>query len=744
MPAVAGDSALAVEMPRLAERAIATYRDTDRELYLDNLYRLEIVAGRYQEAGATLRTLRDLQVAMHRAKASASSLPYEIYARARTAQRQNGLPFDVAFRKAYSEIVGELDDRTAANQLRWVFGTSSVRLKNNFREAVQRVNGKGELPLPDAIDLVRKYAAAQAYDSFQSLTAALEDADDRRRYLIDRNIPVRTPDGATVCVLVVRPRVMPGRLAALLNFTIYADSAQNMAEARRTASNGYVAVVALTRGKGCSPDNPIPIEHDGSDARAVIEWISRQAWSDGRVGMYGGSYEGFTQWAAAKRLPKAVKALMPSVTFAPGIDFPMDGNVFMNYAYPWPFYTMNSKALDNATYNDRTRWDRLNRIWYESGRTYRDLARIDGTPNPIFNRWLDHPSYDSYWQSAIPYQSEFARIDIPVLTTTGYYDSGQLGALYYFAQHHKYLARANHYLVIGPYDHTGGQRGTISPLGTTQNLLRGYELDSVAHIDIGELRYEWFDHVFKGKPRPALLKDKVNYQVMGANRWGNAPTLAAVAGDKLRFHLSAVKSTEGYTLSAQRSGDGMVIPQTVDLADRSDVDRMSPDGGIADQALDDWSIVSRKLFIGNAIAFVSEPFVKSTEVSGLFSGRLDFSINKKDFDFSVTLYELTPAGDYVHLSYYWARASYMRDRSQRRLLTPGNRERLAFESGRLTSRQFQAGSRLLVVIGVLKQSGEQINYGTGKDVSDETISDAGVPLRIRWSGASFIDLPIRR
>jgi len=236
MPAVAGDSALAVEMPRLAERAIATYRDTDRELYLDNLYRLEIVAGRYQDAGATLRTLRDLQVAMHRAKASASSLPYEIYARARTAQRQNGLPFDVAFRKAYSEIVGELDDRTAANQLRWVFGTSAVRLKNNFREAVQRVNGKGELPLPDAIDLVRKYAAAQAYDSFQSLTAALEDADDRRRYLIDRNIPVRTPDGATVCVLVVRPRVMPGRLAALLNFTIYADSAQNMAEARRTAS----------------------------------------------------------------------------------------------------------------------------------------------------------------------------------------------------------------------------------------------------------------------------------------------------------------------------------------------------------------------------------------------------------------------------------------------------------------------------------------------------------------------------
>ena len=71
-------------------------------------------------------------------------------------------------------------------------------------------------------------------------------------------------------------------------------------EARRTASNGYAGVEGLTRGKGCSPDAPVPYEHDGSDAAAVIDPISRQPWSDGRVGMYGGSYEGFTQWAAAK------------------------------------------------------------------------------------------------------------------------------------------------------------------------------------------------------------------------------------------------------------------------------------------------------------------------------------------------------------------------------------------------------------------------------------------------------------
>jgi hypothetical protein len=78
------------------------------------------------------------------------------------------------------------------------------------------------------------------------------------------------------------------------------------------------------------------------------------------------------------------------------------------------------------------------------------------------------------------------------------------------------------------------------------------------------------------------------------------------------------------------------------------------------------------------------------------------------------------------------------------MLAPGKRQRLQFQSGRLTSRQLQAGSRLVVVLGVIKQAGEQINYGTGRDVSDETIADAKEPLEIRWLGDSFIDVPVRR
>jgi hypothetical protein len=54
-----------------------------------------------------------------------------------------------------------------------------------------------------------------------------------------------------------------------------------------------------------------------------------------------------------------------------------------------------------------------------------------------------------------------------------------------------------------------------------------------------------------------------------------------------------------------------------------------------------------------------------------------------------------------------------------------------------------AGSRIVVLLTVIKQPDMQINYGTGKDVSDETIADANEPLIIKWFGDSFVEIPIR-
>lgn len=736
--AVDDPAVLAKAMPALATAVIPVYQDADRQGYLDNLFRLQLVAGRYADAVQSLAQLHALRRDLAHPQSIATDLQYDIYARAKAAQGQGS--FDDALRTAFRAVVTGLDDRSSALLMRALNiepaanGSLVVDLsamQRDLADALRGQPGKQGIGLRGALALVRAYQVQQAYQALAGpvLTSLIND-DDNRRYDITRNMPVKTGDGAVVCALLVRPRVGETKLPTLLEFTIYADAGSNMSEARRTASNGYVAVEALSRGKGCSKDVPVPFEHDGSDADAVIAWIVKHGWSDGRVGMFGGSYDGFTQWAAAKHLPKALKALMPSVTAAPGIDVPMEGNIFQTFSYYWPLYVTAGGGLDASLLNDHARWNKLQLDWYRSGRAYRDLPSMDGAPNPVWQRWLDHPAYDAYWQAMVPYGKEFAAIDIPVLTTTGYYDGGEIGALYYFQEHYRYRPRAEHYLVIGPYDHIRGQRGTVGVLGEDRASLWGYDYDPAARLELGELRYEWFDYVFKNGPKPAILKDKVNYEVMGGDTWLHAPSLAAMAQTREKLHFGAKQADGRYSLTTGGSKGSVV--QTLDLTDRSDALRQAPGGGIADKELDTW----------NSLEFVSQPFTKGFDLSGLFKGHLDFVTNKRDFDFSVALYELTPDGRYFELNWYLQRMSFMQDRGHRQLLTPGKHQVLDFQNSRLIARRFQPGSRLVVLLGLVRQPNAEIDYGSGKDVADETVSDAGEPLRIEWFGDSYIDIPV--
>ena len=115
-------------------------------------------------------------------------------------------------------------------------------------------------------------------------------------------------------------------------------------------------------------------------------------------------------------------------------------------------------------------------------------------------------------------------------------------------------------------------------------------------------------------------------------------------------------------------------------------------------------------------------------------------------DLNIALYELLPDGDYVQLfdPAYELRASYVHDRVNRPLLRAGERQQLAFKSDRLTSRKFEVGSRLVVVLGVNKRPDRQINYGTGGPVNEESLDDGRMPVKIRWYSDSYIELPIRK
>jgi uncharacterized protein len=707
-------------MPALAREAIAAYRDEDRARHLGTLFRLQLVAGQYAQAADSIDAIRALR--NDPPSQPPLYLQYEVHARAKAVQAGRGMPFAQAWRETFAERFGGLGDKVAL-QAEFGFGGYLPRMRGDLDAALAKAAGKTRLPLAEAIDLVRAYQVHAAYAEFLPLYAAALKRDDARRYAIDRDALVRTPDGASIAALIVRPAQAPP-LPALLTFTIYANDDWAWADAKKMAAHGYAGVVAYTRGKGRSPDAIVPFERDGADAAATIDWIAAQPWNDGRVGMYGGSYSGYTQWAALKHRPKALKAIATSATTAPGIDVPMEGGIFLNFMYPWPLYAASNRSLDDARYGDSARWAALNRTWYASGRAYRDLPAIDGSANPVFAEWLRHPAYDAYWQAMTPQGDEFAGIDIPVLATTGYFDGAQIGALHYFREHLRHRPGAEHTLLIGPYEHFTMQSG-VPP------VVQGYPVDPAARIDLQALRLDWFDHVFNGTPKPALLADRVNWQVMGTDAWRHAPTLEAMASRAQRLYLVPGVASDVHALSAQAQA-GATVMQRVDFSDRGDADWTQPP-----------NVVNKALDPHLGLVFVGEPLQRDTELAGPFSGVLDFTINKRDVDLAIGVYELNDKGEYLDLAYWLQRVSYVEDRRERRLLRPGAAQRIVVKETRLIGRKLAAGSRIVVTLGAIKQPDRQVNLGSGKDPSDETVADAGVPLEIRWRGSSYLDFPVR-
>jgi hypothetical protein len=441
--------------------------------------------------------------------------------------------------------------------------------------------------------------------------------------------------------------------------------------------------------------------------------------------MPGTATSGFTQWAAAKTLHPALKTIVPYVASRPGMGLPMENNIFVNPNYEWSFYVGSNKYLNTQVGNDRERFRKMQNQWWESGAAYETLDQIDGTPNRLFQRWISHPSFDEYWQKMAPYKHDFAKINIPVLSIDGYYNDSQNSGLYYLREHYKYNPKAEHYLIVGPYGHLGAQRSGAK-------VINGYTVDADALIDTAEITFQWFDYIFNHAAKPAILQDKINYQVMGANEWRSAPSIQGMSNRSLKLFLTNDAQDNFYSLSSGPTRDEGFLYQEIDFADRNTWNNdYYPD-----------PIIRDKLNLSNGFAFVSQTFEKDVLINGSFSGEIKASINKYDMDIGLTLYEVTPDGQYFHLSYFVGRASFAKDITKRKLLQPDRIETIPFSNTHLVSKKLRKGSRLLVVLNVNKNPFSELNYGTGKVVSEENIQEADEPLKVRWYSDSFINVPV--
>ncbi len=727
---IAESPRLDAEIPQLA-RALLKRRDSSTGANvpvraLVEQMALELAAGQIDEAARSLRiVVRRADAPSPEREPAFAMLALQVDAAQRA--KASRIAYAAAYGDAFRTYMGSLPDR-AAYEVVWALETPFPVVERNLRDAVQRAVTAESLSVAEATSLVRLHARHRSLQAVGEALPALLDADVARRYVIDTAIRIVTKDGATLSALVVRPRRATSPSPAALEFDIYADLAVHLDGARYAASHGYAGVVVDARGKRLSADSIRPFETEVSDTHAALDWIAAQPWSDGRVGMYGSSYGAFAGWAAAKRRHPALRTIAAFVAAMPGFGMPMENNVYLFANYAWPFYVGNNRTLDHAVNNDRSRWQALSTRWYESGRAFREIDAVDGTPNPMMQRWLAHPTYDAYWQGMVPYGAEYAAIDIPVLTVTGYFDDGQISALEYTREHLRHRPDASHFVVIGPYDHFSAPARRKAP------SLRGHVLDPVAQFNGPELTFAWFDHVFRGAPRPSLLQDRINYQVMGSNRWRHAPDLQSMGNTTLRLHLSSARVGVHHRLSPSPGSVRDSLQRVVRLGDRSGQGNSYYPG----------EIVRTDMDFSGALTFVSEPFEDSVEVSGAMTGALEVVSNARDFDYHIVLYELMTDGRLFHLSYMLSRASSAHDLTDRRLLDPGVVTTLPFGRSRVTSKRLAPGSRLLAVLDVNKDAFHQVNHGSGNAVSDEVATDAVQPLVLTILPGSVIEVPIRR
>ncbi|UOX32671.1 CocE/NonD family hydrolase [Flavobacterium sediminilitoris] len=544
---------------------------------------------------------------------------------------------------------------------------------------------------------------------FYTTTFAQQLKSNDSIYVIQDSVLIPTKSGIDISAVVVRKKTNKKPLPAILFYTTYHQGTGDNIFGKRSADKDYVGIVAYARGIRTNLKDYAPYEHEGTDIYDIIDWISKQSWCNGSVGMFGGSYTGFSQWATAKKLHPALKTIVPQVAVMPGYDAPMENNVPFGGILGWA----NDNIYKNKPYSRDLVFD-----WFNSGASFNSLDTLGGQPNPIFQKWLKHPAYDNYWQSMVPTPSEYAKINIPVLSTTGYYDGSQIGSIQYFKLHTKHNKNANHYFVIGPYDHWGGQRRPA------KNLM-GYEIDSVANVNMMNLAYDWLDYVLKDKPKPELLKDKVNYQVMGTNEWKHSSKLEKINNDTLTFYLDKTN-----LISSKPKKKGFQ-KQTIDFKDRENQNNYYTP-----------SIIFDTLDVSNGLVFTTETFQNDFTINGSFSGNLWATINKRDMDVSMALYELMPDGKYFFLTRYVGRASFAKDNTKRQLLRPNKKEKIPFDNTRFVSKKINKGSQLVILLNINKHPFEIINYGSGKPVSEETINDAGKPLEIKWHNDSYIKIPV--
>jgi putative CocE/NonD family hydrolase len=566
---------------------------------------------------------------------------------------------------------------------------------------------------PHAIVIV---AVVLALAGLVASTAALaQQAGSTCTYTESVDVPATMRDGTILRSNVFTPNEPGTYPVILLRLPYNNDVAQTYVYASpgSYASHCYAVVVQDVRGQYKSDGFFYTFADEATDGYDTVEWAAGLPKSNGKVGMYGFSYPGASQWLAATQRPPHLVAIVPAMTSSDYHDgWTYEGGALdQSFAEDWPMSTIANSAvrhypdgaaldaeMNQAITDEFTKW-----YWFLPLKDFPPLHPEDPRVAPYFFDWLQHPNNDAYWQQW-SIRLRYGQIIVPALNFDGWYDIFINGALENFngMRHHggSEIARQGQQLVVGPWLHI--------PWSQTVGQI---DFGAQAQNPVDQLQLRWFDYWLKGIPNGVDKDPRVRIFVMGANKWRSANQWPLPGTVYRKYYLHSLgganaSSGDGWLSTRKPAVDGDAPGESQRGVGEAATDHYTYDptnpvpsiGGRFQASVPGGPYDQRPLLGRRDVLVYSTPPLKhNVEVTGPITVTLYASSLATDTDFTAKLDDVYPDGTSMLIEYSIQRARYRESETNPILIEPGKIYKYTIHVWP-TSNLFKAGHRIRLEI----------------------------------------------
>ena len=537
---------------------------------------------------------------------------------------------------------------------------------------------------------------------------------------MQNGVSMKTRDGVTLYADIYRPKT-DGKFPVILMRTPYDKSVEWAAgSAYEIATHGYVVIIQDVRGRYTSEGEWYPFRHESEDGYDTVEWAAALPFSNGKVGMIGGSYVGATQMLAAIVHPPHLAGICPVVTAS-------------NYHDGWTYQGGALEQWFDQSWATQLAANTMSRLIAKSANALVGMTVLPLTQYPAFNYsslpagseatsqiipyyldWLAHPSYDDYWKRW-SIEEHFSDIQVPALHVGAWYDIFLTGTLrnYMGIKTHggNEAARNGQRLLV----QIGGHAGFGKHIGDVEFG------DEALKFDETQVVLDWYDYLFKGVKNEFAVNGSevkpVHVFAMGANSYRQESDWPPPEAKPTRYYLHSAGSANSLR------GDGVLstMPPKKELSDKFTYDPANPvktiggplccdaahyKPGPRDQRDDE----NRN----DVLVYSTKPLTEDMEVTGPVALELWAKSSAVDTDFTAKLVDVSPEGFTMNLTDGVLRMRYCNSQQKPEFMKPDQLYKISVDVG-ATSNVFKKGHIIRVEVSSSNFPRFDRNLNTGAD-----------------------------